>query len=132
MKEVRLIGLHAHIGSQAMDLGPYLESVDLFADLYLDIQKKFNLTLPHLDVGGGLGIAYTPADKPLSMQHWARVVSERVKSIIYKPQSSAAGAISGAWSSNRRQCRSDSLQHWPSQATARRHQLFGRRWWHGR
>jgi diaminopimelate decarboxylase len=78
-ERVRLIGLHAHIGSQAMDLGPYLESVDLFADLYLDIQKKFNLTLPHLDVGGGLGIAYTPADKPLSMQHWARVVSERVK-----------------------------------------------------
>ncbi|MDP3507843.1 MAG: diaminopimelate decarboxylase [Candidatus Melainabacteria bacterium] len=78
-ERVRLIGLHAHIGSQAMDLGPYLESVDLFADLYLDIQKKFNLTLPHLDVGGGLGIAYTAADKPLSMQHWARVVSERVK-----------------------------------------------------
>ncbi len=77
--KVRLIGLHAHIGSQAMDLGPYLESVDLFADLYLDIQKKFNLTLPHLDVGGGLGIAYTAADKPLSMQHWARVVSDRVK-----------------------------------------------------
>ncbi|MFA7338944.1 MAG: diaminopimelate decarboxylase [Candidatus Obscuribacterales bacterium] len=77
--KVRLIGLHAHIGSQAMDLGPYLESVDLFADLYLEIQKKFNLTLPHLDVGGGLGIAYTEADKPLSMQHWARVVSERVK-----------------------------------------------------
>lgn len=78
--QVRLIGLHAHIGSQAMDLAPYLESVDLFAELYLNIQKKFNLTLPHLDVGGGLGIAYTAADKPLSMQHWARVVSERVKS----------------------------------------------------
>lgn len=77
---VKLIGLHAHIGSQAMDLGPYLESVDLFADLYQNIQKKFNLTLPHLDVGGGLGIAYTSGDKPLSMQHWARVVSERVKS----------------------------------------------------
>lgn len=78
--QVRLIGLHAHIGSQAMDLAPYLESVDLFAELYLNIQKKFNLTLPHLDVGGGLGIAYTAADKPLSMQHWARVLSERVKS----------------------------------------------------
>ncbi|CAN5206995.1 diaminopimelate decarboxylase [soil metagenome] len=77
--KVKLIGLHAHIGSQAMDLEPYLESVDLFAELYLGIQKKFNLTLPHLDVGGGLGIAYTSADKPLSMQHWARVVSERVK-----------------------------------------------------
>ena len=77
---VKLIGLHAHIGSQAMDLGPYLESVDLFADLYQNIQKKFNLTLPHLDVGGGLGIAYTSGDKPLSMQNWGRVVSERVKS----------------------------------------------------
>ena len=78
--QVRLIGLHAHIGSQAMDLAPYLESVDLFAELYLKIKEKFNLTLPHLDVGGGLGIAYTAADKPLSMQHWARIVSERVKS----------------------------------------------------
>jgi len=78
-KNVRLIGLHAHIGSQAMELAPYLQSVDLFAQLYADIKQKHNLTLDHLDVGGGLGIAYTEADKPLSMQSWARAVSEKVK-----------------------------------------------------
>lgn len=78
-KLVKLIGLHAHIGSQAMEIEPFLESVDLFANLYSDILKKFNLTLPHLDVGGGIGIAYLASDKPFAMQDWARQVSERVK-----------------------------------------------------
>jgi diaminopimelate decarboxylase len=76
---VKLIGLHAHIGSQAMEVEPYLESVDLFADIYKGILQKFNLVLPHLDVGGGIGIAYVESDKPFAMQDWARAVSERVK-----------------------------------------------------
>lgn len=77
---VKLLGLHAHIGSQAMELEPYLEEIDLFADLYAGIQAKFGVNLPHLDLGGGIGIAYTDADKPLNLQVWAQALSQRVQS----------------------------------------------------
>ncbi len=78
-KNVELLGLHAHIGSQGMDLEPFLESVDVFAELYANLKDKYNLTLPHLDVGGGLGIAYTADDHPLALQSWARALSVKVK-----------------------------------------------------
>jgi len=78
-KNVELLGLHAHIGSQGMDLEPFLQNVEVFADLYADLKNKYGLTLPHLDVGGGLGIAYVSSDRPLALETWARAVSEKVK-----------------------------------------------------
>lgn len=76
---LKLIGLHAHIGSQAMEIAPYLDEIEIFADLYAGIQEKFNLSLPHIDLGGGIGIAYTAADKPAALNEWARLLSEGVK-----------------------------------------------------
>ncbi|MBU6451387.1 MAG: diaminopimelate decarboxylase [Cyanobacteria bacterium REEB67] len=79
-EQIELLGLHAHIGSQAMDMAPYLQFVDVMADLYASIQQKFDYILPDLDLGGGLGIAYTSEDQPLSLRDWSRALSERVKS----------------------------------------------------
>ena len=79
-EQIELLGLHAHIGSQAMDMEPYLQFVDVMADLYLAIKDKFEYQLPHLDLGGGLGIAYVAEDRPLSLTDWSRALSERVKS----------------------------------------------------
>ena len=78
-ENLELLGLHAHIGSQAMELAPYLQFVELMAELYLGVKNKFDFVLPHLDLGGGLGIAYTRDDQPLSMSEWSRTLSERVK-----------------------------------------------------
>ncbi len=35
--------------------------------------------MPHLDLGGGLGIAYVASDQPISLSVWAQALSERVK-----------------------------------------------------
>lgn len=78
-KFVNLLGLHAHIGSQAMEIEPYLGEIELFADLYQGILKRFNLSLPHLDLGGGIGIAYTTEDKPVSLSQWSRELGAGVK-----------------------------------------------------
>lgn len=76
---IDLHGIHAHLGSQAMELGPFLEAVDIYADLYKSISEKFGYTMPHLDVGGGLGIAYTQEDKPISLTEWAQGIAARVE-----------------------------------------------------
>jgi diaminopimelate decarboxylase len=77
---LKLTGLHAHIGSQAMELEPYLQFVDLMADLYDQTKKRTGFLMSHLDLGGGLGIAYVAADKPLSLSQWSRALADRVKS----------------------------------------------------
>ncbi len=51
-------GLHVHVGSQILDVGPFAESVAPLAAL-----GEF----PTYDLGGGLGARYTWADRPPSI-----------------------------------------------------------------
>lgn len=61
LKNVRLIGLHFHIGSQILDLSPYeilCRRINSLIDEYATKGIEFKL----INVGGGLGIDYTQPD----------------------------------------------------------------------
>jgi diaminopimelate decarboxylase len=77
---VELLGLHAHIGSQAHDLEPYYQNVEIMADAFAQLRDALGITLTHLDVGGGLGIAYTSEDKTTPIVEWTRGMANRVQS----------------------------------------------------
>ena len=83
--DIALLGLHAHIGSQSHDLGPFLEIVDIFADCFAELKDK-GIQLSHLDVGGGLGITYTEADKATPIYEWAHAIGKKVKESFEKRQ----------------------------------------------
>jgi diaminopimelate decarboxylase len=68
---LKLVGLHAHIGSQAHDMKPYLEIIDILADMMLDLKNNMDVELEQLDLGGGLGIAYTRKDHPTPIYDWS-------------------------------------------------------------
>lgn len=76
--EVTLLGLHAHIGSQSHDLGPYLEIIDILADCFVELKNQGITGLTHLDVGGGLGITYTEADKATPIYEWSLAIGKKV------------------------------------------------------
>jgi diaminopimelate decarboxylase len=68
---VELMGLHAHLGSQVLDLSSIERMVGALAPL---LQQA---GLREVCVGGGLGVAYTARDAPPpSIDHWARVVRQ--------------------------------------------------------
>ncbi len=73
-------GIHAHIGSQTHKIEPYLEIVDILADLALDLKESLAQEILILDVGGGLGIAYTVKDQPMPITEWSQLLCQRVKS----------------------------------------------------
>ncbi len=52
-----LVGLHSHIGSQIFELEPYRLAIAALGELAGDWCKV-------VDVGGGLGVAYTEEDRP--------------------------------------------------------------------
>jgi len=81
---IELAGLHAHIGSQAHELKPYFEYIEILADLYKDIKQRFDLEFSQLDIGGGLGIAYTENDETTSISNWTSAVSSRAASALRK------------------------------------------------
>lgn len=76
--DLKLLGLHAHVGSQSHDLEPFLDAVKILTSCCLQIKEKYEVEIAQLDLGGGLGIAYTQGDNPLPMQKWAHEISKAV------------------------------------------------------
>lgn len=81
---VRLAGLHCHIGSQIFSLHSYPEAVEVMVDLMARIQQEYGYRIEELDVGGGLGIAYTADDKPASIDEFAETVTSSVLAACQK------------------------------------------------
>jgi diaminopimelate decarboxylase len=63
---LNLVGLHAHIGSQIFELEPYTLAIRALGELAGDWCKIVN-------VGGGLGIAYSSEDEPPSIDSYVDV-----------------------------------------------------------
>ena len=61
---VTLVGLQAHIGSQIFELQAYQDLARTMLNMLYNIRKEYGVTLTELDLGGGLGIAYTHQDDP--------------------------------------------------------------------
>jgi diaminopimelate decarboxylase len=55
--ELQFVGLHVHIGSQITTLDPLRRAADVLVSLALELRDD-GFRLEHLDLGGGLGIAY--------------------------------------------------------------------------
>jgi diaminopimelate decarboxylase len=76
-QNLRLVGLHAHIGSQIFELEPYVAAIEALAVLTgPDWECRI------LNVGGGLGIAYTPADEPPSIDRYVDVKVQGVRQVF--------------------------------------------------
>ncbi len=62
-----LVGLHAHIGSQIFELEPYVRAIEALSELADPSWCRL------LNIGGGLGIAYTSEDEPPSIERYVEV-----------------------------------------------------------
>lgn len=72
---LRVAGIDMHIGSQITDLAPFENATLLLAQLARDLMGQGHV-LRHLDLGGGLGVPYSPSDPiPPSPQAYAEVVN---------------------------------------------------------
>jgi diaminopimelate decarboxylase len=60
-------GLHVHIGSQLRDLGAARLAVDRLTGLAAQARDTLGWELRTLDLGGGLGVASTPAEPQISI-----------------------------------------------------------------
>jgi diaminopimelate decarboxylase len=61
LSHIRVKGIDCHIGSQLTELTPFLDALEIVLSL-VDQLAKENIVIEHLDIGGGLGVAYRPGD----------------------------------------------------------------------
>jgi diaminopimelate decarboxylase len=73
---VSMTSLSVHIGSQLMDISPFHQAYDRLRDMTLELRDA-GYTIDHLDLGGGLGIAYESETRP-DLDAYARIVRDKV------------------------------------------------------
>ncbi len=76
-KNIKLIGIHAHIGSQIFEVEPYEEEVDVMLNLVKVLKEKYNIKLAEVDFGGGIGVYYTDKDTPRSIKEFCENIVEK-------------------------------------------------------
>jgi len=57
LPNIQLLGADCHIGSQIMTPAPFLDAAERMFQLVERLQSE-NITLTHLDLGGGFGVSY--------------------------------------------------------------------------
>lgn len=79
MRNIRVIGVHQHIGSQITEVAPFVDSLTRIAELIRTLRER-GIPIQYLDVGGGLGITYHDEDPP-SPAAFAGALIEVVKDL---------------------------------------------------
>jgi diaminopimelate decarboxylase len=75
---LRLLGLHSHIGSQIFTTSGFEIAAHRIGELVAQIAQDLDTTCEIVDLGGGLGIAYTDQDAPQALQ----LVADRLLEIV--------------------------------------------------
>ena len=81
---LKLHGLHAHIGSQIFETSIYGDEIEILVKEIARLDEKFNLKLDEINIGGGLGVKYTDSDCPPSTYTIAEIVIKRLYECIEK------------------------------------------------
>lgn len=70
------VGISSHIGSQILELGPFIEAVMSLKSMILELKGQ-GIAVEMLDIGGGLGITYKD-ELPPDPARYARAIMENL------------------------------------------------------
>ncbi len=83
---IDLTGLHAHIGSQVLDVEPYADSLAIVLDFAAAMTQRHGLVLRDISPGGGFGVSYSEADDPPAAGSFVEVIAETLRGRSLDPE----------------------------------------------
>jgi len=75
-KHLDIIGLDYHIGSQITEVAPFIEALEKALELISRLVVE-GIKISHIDIGGGLGIAYNE-EKTINIEKYIQSVLDKV------------------------------------------------------
>jgi diaminopimelate decarboxylase len=79
--ELKLLGIHSHIGSQIIDPDGFEAAARVVLRLRADLAERSGLLVDEVDLGGGYGIAYLPGDVALDPERVAKDIAQSVSAV---------------------------------------------------
>jgi diaminopimelate decarboxylase len=93
-RNIRATGVDCHIGSQILDYSSILEATEKVLTL-IETLRADGHEIDHVDLGGGLGIAYRSADRAPAIQDFVAAIRGRMNgaglSVMVEPGRSIVG-----------------------------------------
>ena len=93
LKNVTILGIHKHIGSQITKISPFVDALKNIL-LLIDRLSSDGLDIQYLDAGGGLGISYKDEEPPVPedlAKNLIPLLNGRTLTLITEPGRSIAG-----------------------------------------
>ncbi len=81
LKNVKVVGVHCHIGSQIFDLEPFELAARVMLNFICEVKEKLGIEIEELNLGGGFGIKYIPEHDPIEYDNYIESVSKVVKGL---------------------------------------------------
>ena len=75
-KHLDVFGLDYHIGSQITEVSPFIEALEKALELISQLKAE-GIKMSHIDIGGGLGIAYNE-EKTINIEKYVQSVLDKV------------------------------------------------------
>lgn len=79
LSNVKVCGLHCHIGSQIFDAEPFAHAAEVMMGFMAKIKNELGYEPEELNLGGGFGIRYTEEDDPRSVYESVKNFTDVVK-----------------------------------------------------
>ncbi len=93
MTNLNVVGIDCHIGSQITSMSPFIDALDRLLGLVQEIEAT-DITLEHIDIGGGLGIQYQDETPPSAQEYADEVCAKFANTeheLIIEPGRSIVG-----------------------------------------
>lgn len=82
MPNLSLKGFHCHIGSQIFDVESFRAATQVMFEFIASVRDLTGFAAHELDLGGGMGIRYTPSDSPVEPEDFIRTLGEAVRTEV--------------------------------------------------
>lgn len=78
---LRLLGLHAHIGSQLFEVAPFSATLRVLLAMAARLRDRFGITVDEISPGGGLGVPYTADTSPPDLAGYAATLANSTRAL---------------------------------------------------
>jgi diaminopimelate decarboxylase len=79
---VEHFGIHMHIGSGFLEIGPYVQAMEKLLSIAKRVHDELGIVFDFIDLGGGFGVPYSPNDTELNLSEFTSKVVSQFKSKV--------------------------------------------------